>query len=560
MNGEKGKTGPKLTRALWPAVFFAFTVGIAIPTEIYFGNEKEFLVGYGEVLPLTLIAAAALFLAAFGAVFLLRKKKKPLLFWLDLLFGGTLAVYLQQNLLNGELQQLNGTETVRNGTSFLALAGLAVWAACLVVPHVVRKIRPRAQALVRRYGSILLTVTQAGALAIMILNSTGPAASRFTLTKKDEFTVSPEGNIIVFVVDTLDAQWAEDYVPAGGEYGEALQDFTYFNNVVAGGAPTILGMPTLFTGEIYDPGTTIEKYMEAAYRKSTLFTDLRDNGYRIRLYTSGQYLTGTDGNSIENSEISRGYRIRFRKKFFKDLYLMTAYKGLPYQLKEPFKVYSGELTGNYYNGETQADGYELDDAEFYREFKARGLTLSGGGKVFVVYHFFGAHGPFSMNENGEKVSRKETSREQQVRGVFRIIADYMEALKAQGVYDSSMIVITADHGGVSLYQNPAVFVKPADAHRSEMAVNDAPLTFRNLRAAFMEEATGLRNEAYGDGMFTEPPRGVPRTHTFDAVLYKNVYGETSEKEYGKARYLTFEFGDPARDDGQIVKPQQDRTE
>ena len=38
------------------------------------------------------------------------------------------------------------------------------------------------------------------------------------------------------------------------------------------------------------------------------------------------------------------------------------------------------------------------------------------------------------------------------------------------------------------------------------------------------------------------------------------YKETSEKEYGKARYLTFEFGDPARDDGQIVKPQQDRTE
>ena len=49
----------KLTRALWPAVFFAFTVGISIPSEIYFGNEKEFLVGYGAVLPLTLIAAAA---------------------------------------------------------------------------------------------------------------------------------------------------------------------------------------------------------------------------------------------------------------------------------------------------------------------------------------------------------------------------------------------------------------------------------------------------------------------------------------------------------------------
>ena len=543
-----------LKRALLPVLFFAFTIGISIPSEIYFGNEQEFYIRYTGILPLILAVTAALFAAAAGITLLLRKRKTLLLLWLDLLFGGTLAVYLQQNLLNGELPQLDGTDAVLSGTSALALLGLGVWLVCLAGPHLLRKLRPRAQALLRRYGSALLTLMQAGALAVMILQSGGPAVSRFSLTKEDEFTVSTEGNIIVFVVDTLDAQWAEEMWLDSAERREALKDFTYFSNVVGGGAPTIIGMPTLFTGEIYHPDVTVTRYMQEAYKKSTLFSDLRANGYQIRLYTNGRYLTGADGNDIANSAFSYRYRVKYPKKFIRDLYMMTAYKGLPYQLKEPFTVYSGELTGNYRAKDGAEDRFEVDDAEFCRDFRARGLTAAGDGKAFVVYHFFGAHGPFSMNENGEKAPKGNTSRNQQVRGVFRIISEYIDALKALGVYDSSMVVITADHGGVSLYQNPAVFVKPAGTQQEEMAVSDAPLTFRNLRASFMEAAAGGPVEAYGDGMFTDHyRRNETRTLTFAASLYKRVYGESSKKYYGNAKYLTFEIGDPARDESLIVK-------
>ena len=556
MGEKKGSAIFVLKRALLPVLFFAFTIGIFIPSEIYFGNEQEFYIKYTGILPLILAVTAALFAAAAGITLLLRKRKKLLLIWLDLLFGGTLAVYLQQNLLNGELPQLDGTDTALSGSSALALFGLGVWLACLAGPHLLRKFRPRAQALLRRYGSALLTLTQAGALAVMILQSGGPAVSRFSLTKKDEFTVSPEGNIIVFVVDTLDAQWAEDLWLDSAGRREALKDFTYFSNVVGGGAPTIIGMPTLFTGEIYHPDVTVTRYMQAAYQKSTLFSDLRANGYRIRLYTNSRYLTGADGNDIANSAFSYQYRVRYPKKFIRDLYTMTAYKGLPYQLKEPFTVYSGELTGNYRARDGAEDRFEVDDAEFCREFRAQGLTAEGEEKAFVVYHFFGAHGPFSMDENGEKVPKEKTSRSQQVRGVFRIISEYMDALKTLSVYDSSMIVITADHGGVSLYQNPAVFVKPAGVQQKEMTVSDAPLTFRNLRASFMEAAAGRTDEAYGDGMFTENfLRNETRTLTFAASLYKRVYGESSKKYYGNAKYLTFEIGDPARDESLIVKPE-----
>ena len=556
MGGRNGSTGIRMRRAMLPVLFFAFTVGVSIPSEIFFGNEKEFSVGYPQILPLILAVTAVLFAAAAGIAFLLRKQKRLLPVWLDLLFGGTLAVYLQQNLLNGELQLLDGAGSSPSGTSPLALAALGVWIVCLAGPHILRKIRPRAEALVRRYGSALLTVMQVGALAVMIVSSEGPTVSRFSLTKKDEFTVSPEGNIIVFVVDTLDAQWAEDLIDGQEECREALKDFTFFSNVVGGGAPTIIGMPTLFTGEIYDPDSgSVSHYMASAYQKSSLFSDLRDNGYQVRLYTNNRYLYGADGTEIANSAFNYCYQVRYPKKFVKDLYRMTAYKGLPYQLKKPFTVYSEELTGNVLAEGGAEDRFELDDAAFCSEFRKQGLTLSGEKKAFVVYHFFGAHGPYSMNENGKKVREADTSREQQVLGVFRVIAEYLEEMKKHGVYDSSMIVITADHGGNLLYQNPAVFVKPGGARQDALAVSDAPLTFRNLRAGFMEAAAGQRNEAYGDGMFTENLRpDEPRPHTFSITLYRRIYGEEPERKYKNPKYLTLMIGDPARDRNLFTAP------
>ena len=43
--------------------------------------------------------------------------------------------------------------------------------------------------------------------------------------------------------------------------------------------------------------------------------------------------------------------------------------------------------------------------------------------------------------------------------------------------------------------------------------------------------------------------GRMRLHTFDAVLYKDLYGKPAKEEYGDVACLTFEIGDPARDNG-----------
>mgnify|MGYP000582751944 CR=1 FL=1 len=70
----------------------------------------------------------------------------------------------------------------------------------------------------------------------------------------------------MFVVDTLDASWFEDMLLPNEEYKKSLKDFTYFDDAVAGGAPTVLAIPTLLTGKIdMDASRDTSEYYKDAY-------------------------------------------------------------------------------------------------------------------------------------------------------------------------------------------------------------------------------------------------------------------------------------------------------
>ena len=128
-----------------------------------------------------------------------------------------------------------------------------------------------------------------------------------------------------------------------------------------------------------------------------------------------------------------------------------------------------------------------------------------------------------------------------------MIFEYIDEMKRLGLYDNSTIIITADHGGVDLYQNPAVFIKRKN--QTGYAVNSAPVTFKNLRASFVEGILDNR-EAYGPSMFevAEDADVGYRPHTFDSILYTNVFHDS---EPIKGLYFQFQIGNPARNNDLI---------
>ena len=542
--GDERVAKGKLKSFIFPILFLVFTVFIYIPSEEYLGNIGELKVKYVNVAPFLLMTAGAVFTVLVLAALLIRKHKKLSGVFIDLVFGFTLGMYIQSNFLNAGLEQLNGTEIVWNNTSGEAILSLSVWILCLILPHIIRLISDKLEAKISFYGSIALILMQVASFTGLLFTPAQQLQTGTTLSKEKEFELSKTDNVVVFVVDTLDAQWAEEYIIGDPRYEQFLEDYTYFDNVVSGGAPTILGIPAMLTGEFYDLSEGLMPFIRQANGKNRLFSDLKNNHFNIRLYTDNQYLEGERFDIIDNAAVGTVYRLADPVRFVKSIYKVTAYIGMPYQFKRRFLIYSAEITNNVESTDTGIEVYQLDDPDFYTDYKANGIALTSDEPVFVLYHLFGAHGPYSMNENAERVKKSKTSLKQQIDGTMKIISEYIDEMKEKGIYDSSTIIITADHGGEALYQNPAVFVKRRNEHHP-FAVSSVPLTFRNLRATFAEGSIADYRDKYGPGMFDveESEQTELRRHTFDAILYKNVYPNQAVPDSG---YMICEVGSPAR--------------
>ena len=68
--------------------------------------------------------------------------------------------------------------------------------------------------------------------------------------------------------------------------------------------------------------------------------------------------------------------------------------------------------------------YEGEDAELYRQLKEKGLTLGNDDKAFRFIHTRGAHAPYTMNAEGERISEGECDPVEQYIGCMRFVCDY----------------------------------------------------------------------------------------------------------------------------------------
>lgn len=482
-------------------LFLVITVCVFMPSSLFLGNLNEFSVGYIEVLPIILIVSLVvmLVLAGIGAI-LHRLSRKAETAYKLLLFGISAGFYLQGNFLNPSFPELNGTPIEWSNYTKSTVLSLGVWGICIVAPFVAYRFKKNITEMIASYGSMFLAAMQALSLVMLVFTAEPGLDTTFALTKKGQFELSKNDNVVMFVVDTLDATWAERDVLSNEAYSEKLKDFTYFNDVVASGAPTVLGVPGILTGYRYDTTKDLIEYNKEAYANTSLFKDMSESGYDVKLYTEKTYVDGADRRYIANSEDIDGYQVSSYVEFGSYLYRLAGFYAAPMPLKRFFWFYSGEFSSLSKVDELENEVYELDDPQFYKDMQQSGVNASQDNNVFAVYHFFGAHGPYSMDENAQAVSQDKTSQTQQIHGTFKIIFEYIDQMKSLGIYDNSTIIITADHGGVNLYQNPAVLVKQKGATNDVMEVNSNPATFKNLNATIAKVAVNNK-DSYGETLF-----------------------------------------------------------
>ena len=532
-------------------IFLIVTFCIFMPSSLFLGNLDEFAVGFTALIPL--LMAASLITAAVVILIGLIVPKKICNIYAAVIFGGALAAYVQGNFLNPDFGVLNGRQIQWSQFKVNGIISTVVWIVLIVVPAVIVCFKKDIMTNIIKWGSLFLSSIQVVTLVVLIVSSKRSVDYSYVVTKNDEFALSSQGNVVVFIVDTLDNEDAQNYVI--DRYCEELKDFTYFDNMIGGGAPTALGVPLMLTGYQYDTTQSLADYRKKAYEEGSLIQDMSDNGYDVKLYTSSEYLNGVNQEAVANTAGGQKYRISDKVQFFKNIYKMSAFYAFPQIIKQYFWFYGDDFAACQAPKNNNIIQYELDDSQLYADFKNNGgITVDAGNKTFTLYHMVGAHAPYEMNEQCVDVGETETSLDKQIQGVFRYINEYMQQMKDKGVYDNSTVIITADHGGYGLYERPAVFVKMANTHNDVMQVNSDSVTFKNLYATYGEAALGQKSN-YGKTLFDMAGVSQSRYHVAPWDVSKGMY---PADEYLKNRdYSVFRIeGDAVNPQISVIKDEQ----
>ena len=544
---KNNSTPPKnVKKLILVTLFFVMTYAIFLPCSLVLGNAEELTVDFYQVLPITIVVGVVIFglIYLLGFIMLAARWRKMFCVYLNLVFGLALGVYVQFNFLNVNLSVLNGDVFKWSWKDPDSFVSIVAWMLCMLIPLLFLFAKYEKWDLIRGYICGFLTAVQLVSWVFISITAKSAMANRMILTNSGEFELATKDNIVVFVVDTLDAQWAEQYIIEEESNQALLKDFVYFDNVVAGGAPTILGMPTLLTGVSYDSpvSMSVDEYYQNAYASSDFFCDLKENGYTVHLYTEPALLKYADVENIDNVVSGVKYDISSVRGFAMCLYKLTNYCVMPYPLKGYFSFYGGEFS--LYTDVKGQYRYNIDDPQFYQDFQKEHLSLGATEKKFSLYHLFGAHLPHTMDENCNYTPGVNVSLEQQVKGTFKIIKEYLYEMKELGLYEKSTIIIMGDHGGIALEQNPAVFIKNANYSADKMEVNSAPAMFRNVRAsmaaAFMEDYS-----SYGASLLDDVSDNLVkgRYHTVNFSLPAEQYLDGRKKK----DYERFKVGNPSRD-------------
>lgn len=509
-----------------PTIFLIFTFAIYMPSSLFISNIDDFALDYIKIVPLIALVSVAVLVIVY-IIGLIIPIKRLFYSYVLLVFSLALGFYIQGNFLNPAFNSLNGKEIAWSEYKINGIISIIAWILVFVVPQVVYAIKENIMSLIVKWGSLFVTAMQLVSLVVLLLTTHKVVSNDFAVTKNGEFELSSKNNTIMFVVDTLDASWFEDMLLPNEEYKKSLKDFTYFDDAVAGGAPTVLGIPTLLTGKIdMDASRDTSEYYKDAYESSSLFADMQKSNCNVKLFTEFYYLDYCDKNSVDNLKMEQKYVISSRRGFMECLYKFVSFYAMPQFLKQNFWLYSGEFNQYITLEDNTSNLYKLDDAQFYQDFKEKGITTQNDKDTFVMYHLNGAHSPYVMDENAQAVPSDSIGVDSQIRGIFKIIKEYMDELKARGIYDSSTIIITADHGGIDLYSNPAILVKERNANHDEMVVSDSKITFTNVNNT-IASSTLKDSSAYGENVFEVGDKQMVRFHVAPNDLTENVFKDNA---------------------------------
>ena len=464
-----------------PALSLVFTLFVFAPVDLYLSSAEDLWFSLADIASWLGIMA----LCAFVIIVLLSWLLPPKLSvaFRAAVYSVSFLLYLQGNLLVLNYGTLNGSEINWSAYTLPYILDTLLWIAVIVLfIFLMFRFRKKFRRILEAAACILL-ITQLVSLGVFLIqyySRDKETGSRF-LSVENEFTVSPENNTVVFVLDTFDSHLFNNlYKKYPDKISGDFENFTFYPDTVGGATRTKYAIPFILSGDTNREEQSYADYLTKAFDSSPLIRELSSGRYDSGFYTVSHYIDISRNDAIGNSVVgvpTPSSAPRLTLHFMK----LVAFRYAPSALARYFWMYTGdfELWKNSTGGKA---AYRLDDVAFYKNLTSRRLAAAASLPCFRFYHLTGPHAPYTMTEDCRRVSYGESDEDRQALGSLAIVREYLDQLRSLGLYDRTAVVVMADHGYSdysSVEQSPLFMVKPADAaHPFE--VSDIPLSYASF--------------------------------------------------------------------------------
>lgn len=526
-------------------ILFSFIVSFLLsfmllifgPAEIFFANVAEFDFLYGEF--------AGYMAAIFIAVLLLLTVLLSLLpqrihsIALSALLSVSVAGYMQVMFLNKNLDLLGvNPDGYHVGVGQWA-PNLVVWLAVLAVVIVLSVRQNEIWKKMTLYLAILLTGMQAVAMVSLLATAPKDAYERAKgsdrLWGKDQYTVSANENVIVFVLDYFSSLYLQQMLEVYPDGADCLHDFTYYSNADCTYYGTFPSLAHMLTGCEVDTMVSIDEWCRNIWNNEStveFYQELQANNYKANVYTTdSNVLTSANGCGILRDRISNVTNEPREVQvdtglLLKTLMKMSCYRMAPDVLKQQFYTNVSEYSLVV---KDMGEGILQTNSDFYAKLQERGLQADDSANYFIVQHLIGTH-EFNTDENGNY--QEKTSVEETARGCMTIMEGYLNELKRLGVYDNATIIITADHGGDWKEDLQVIyFVKqPGETHEASPVTN-APVSHCDLLPTIAQMA-GLDYTKYGNSI---------NDFSQDEQRERTIWVRTADPDYSEEVYYCYTY-------------------
>lgn len=451
--------------------------------ELFIVNVEEFSFGIGSVWIYYLLYQVMVCALIFFIIYSLPEKFQEIV--LLLIFSFTLACYVQQMLLNGALFLMDGEN--RTWGMKVTVINMLIWVSIFAGVFIAKRYVGNGWKNVIAFLSVAMLVMQlSGGLSLMLTQDeirTKNALSDY-FSNDGLYEVASEENIIVFVLDKYDEEYMREVLSEDPDFLNPLQGFTYFPDTVSQFSRTYPSITYMLTNNTFFELPENTNYSDWAFDNCPFWSDLENEGYASYFYEEDARFIGGNAKKKASNYVEQGNCIEEEISIpgcIKSMHMMSCFRTMPYVLKDYYN-YTAEGINDLVIKERiwEEIPYIVDDAEIKLNLDMRGLDIGKDKKAFRFIHMLGAHPPFSLNRNGERVKGDKSLYLEQYMGSMRIVYRYLEELQKIGAYENATIIITADHGenfenGNIMPKNANIilFIKPKGVSEGTLKYSDA---------------------------------------------------------------------------------------